>query len=268
MVPNMIACGALDFGRPLDTYDFAYAHDVGYQLYLKRAEKILCISESTRSDFIDLYRCDTATRDRIEVFLPYSTVVAPAPKRRPPVNERARLLMVNVLDPRKNFDGIRNALRAVGPEPPFEIDIVGAERISLPEARRFLEELADAGRSVRWYRQASDACLARLYSNADLLVFPSLYEGLGLPILEAQNYGVPVICSNLSSCPEVNMNSALCLDPEQHSLMGATMADILMGRGASPLQGEALQAKLVEYVALQPTFSAVLGLGLTPDGVS
>lgn len=268
MVPNLIASGALDFGRPLDVYDFAYAHDVGYRLYQDRAEKILCISESTRDDFVDLYRCDAETRKRVEMFLPYSAVFSPAPKRRPSVNGQPRLLMVNVLDPRKNFEGIRNALAGIGAEASFDIDIVGAERIALPEALRFLDELADAGRNVRWYRQASDACLARLYADADLLVFPSLYEGLGLPILEAQNHGVPVICSNLSSCPEVNMNSGLCLDPGKHSLMGAAMADILMGRGASPLQGEALQARLAEYIAMKPTFGAALGLGHAPESVA
>lgn len=266
MVPNMVAAGVLDFGRPLDIYDFAHAHDVGYQLYQDRAESIMCISESTRSDFLQLYQGDEATQRKTRAFLPYSAHSMPAPKRRPSLGgQRRRLLMVNVLDPRKNFEGIRNALRLIGADVPFDIDIVGAERIELPEALRFLNELADTGREVRWYRQASDACLARLYADADLLVFPSLYEGLGLPILEAQVHGAPVVCSNLSSCPEINMNPGLCLDPADHALMGSVMAAILTEKTASQLEGEALQAALADYIARTPTFSAALGLTETPE---
>ena len=262
MVPNMLAAGILDFGRPLDIYNFAHAHDLGYRLYQDRAENILCISESTRDDFIDLYQGDSEIQRKTKVFLPYSAPVMPAPKRRPPLDgQNRRLLMVNVLDPRKNFEGVRNALRSIKVDVPFDVDIVGAERIALPEALRFLEELAETGRDVRWYRRASDACLARLYADADLLVFPSLYEGLGLPILEAQTYGVPVICSNLSSCPEINMNPELCLDPGGHSLMGAMMTNVLTEQAASQLQGERLQARLAGYIASTPTFSGALGLG-------
>lgn len=261
MVPNMVAAGVLDFGRPLNVYDFAHAHDVGYRLYQDRAESILCISESTRTDFILFYQGDAAMQRKTRAFLPYSAHAMPAPKRRPPLGgQRRRLLMVNVLDPRKNFEGIRHALRLIGADVPFDIDIVGAERIGLPETLRFLNELADMGRDVRWYRHASDACLTRLYADADLLVFPSLYEGLGLPILEAQVHGAPVVCSNLSSCPEINMNPSLCLDPTDHARMGAVMASILTEKTASQLEGEALQGALADYITRTSTFSAALGL--------
>lgn len=261
MVPNMVATGVLDFGRPLDVYDFAHAHDVGYRLYQDRAETILCISESTRNDFIRFYQSDVAEQRKIRAFLPYAAPIMLPPRRRPALDgQRRRLLMVNVLDPRKNFEGIRNALKSISPDVPFDIDIVGSERIGLPEALRFLNELADTGREVRWYRQASDACLARLNEDADLLVFPSLYEGLGLPILEAQTHGVPVICSNLSSCPEINMNPDLCLNPEDHALMGAVMGAVLTERTASQRQGEALQVALAEYIGQRPTFCTAIGL--------
>lgn len=265
MVPNLVATGVLDFGRPLNIYDFAHAHDVGYRLYRDRAESILCISDSTRNDLIDFYNGDPVLFGKAKSFLPYSVPSSSSMHRNFLGVDRSRLLMVNVLDPRKNFEGIQSALRSLGADVPFDIDIVGAERIELREALRFLNELADTGRNVRWYREASDACLARLYTEADLLVFPSLYEGLGLPILEAQAFGVPVICSNLSSCPEINMNPELCLDPTDHMRMGEVMAGVLTERSERLWRGEALQARLRGYVACRPTFAKVLGVAETSE---
>ena len=59
----------------------------------------------------------------------------------------------------------------------------------------------------------SRADLDSLYRSADALVFPSRYEGFGLPILEAQAYGLPVICSNVTAIPEVAGDGALLIDP-------------------------------------------------------
>jgi glycosyltransferase involved in cell wall biosynthesis len=59
----------------------------------------------------------------------------------------------------------------------------------------------------------SESELAQLYASADFLVMPSLYEGFGLPIIEAQSFGVPVITSNRASMPEVAEQGAIIVDP-------------------------------------------------------
>jgi alpha-1,3-rhamnosyl/mannosyltransferase len=59
----------------------------------------------------------------------------------------------------------------------------------------------------------NDGDLAALYTGADVFVFPSLYEGFGLPVLEAMGCGCPVVCSNRGSLPEIAANSAILVDP-------------------------------------------------------
>jgi glycosyltransferase involved in cell wall biosynthesis len=66
---------------------------------------------------------------------------------------------------------------------------------------------------VHWLDSPSDDSLAQLYSDAEMLLFPSLYEGFGWPPLEAMAYGCPVVCSNTGSLPEVVSNAALTCSP-------------------------------------------------------
>ncbi len=250
MVPNMVACGALNLGAVLDVYEFAREHDLGYQAYLASAALIVCVSESSRRDFITFYRLEGAARDKVRVAIPF----IPDPKARVKVDigrqhERKRLLLVNVLDVRKNFKGARASLeRAASAGARFDVDIVGRERISLKKAAGFFEALSDAGCRVRWFRHASEDCLNRLYFEADALVFPSFYEGLGLPILEAQNHGAPVISSNVSSCPEINLNPELCAAPSDHAAMADRILRLLDG-SLIVCSGEALKSALTESLA-------------------
>lgn len=250
MVPNLLACGALNLGSVIDIYAFAHAHDVGYQTYLKRAQSILCISDSARADFSEFYRLSAGDRQRIKTLIPFDPSIEARVKARPIApGERPRALLVNVLDPRKNFGGVRETLAiAMRTGPVFDIDVVGRERMPFPAVRRFLMDLGAAGSTVRWYRSASDACLHRLYSDADLLLFPSLYEGLGLPILEAQAHGVPVVSSNSSSCGEVNMNPSLALDPFDFQGLASASRALLDGQG-DHLNGVALRSRQAEWLS-------------------
>lgn len=74
---------------------------------------------------------------------------------------------------------------------------------------------------VLFLGEVSDPTLVRLYANAKLFIFPSLYEGFGLPPLEAMASGVPVICSNAASLPEVAGDAALLFDPRDVSTLAA-----------------------------------------------
>jgi glycosyltransferase involved in cell wall biosynthesis len=74
-------------------------------------------------------------------------------------------------------------------------------------------KLSKSGKQPRFLGRVSDKELAVLYSEAELFIFPSLYEGFGLPILEAFYHGVPVVTSNVSALPEVAGNAAELVDP-------------------------------------------------------
>ncbi len=74
---------------------------------------------------------------------------------------------------------------------------------------------------VRWLGWTADADLEGLYALAARFVFPSLYEGFGLPVLEAMQRGVPVACSDRSSLPEVAGDAALLFDPDDPRAIAA-----------------------------------------------
>ncbi|HLN81533.1 MAG TPA: glycosyltransferase family 1 protein, partial [Thermoanaerobaculia bacterium] len=84
--------------------------------------------------------------------------------------------------------------------------------------------------SVRVVGYLQDADLSTVVAGAELLVFPSLYEGFGLPVLEAMSAGVPVICSDRASLPEVAGDAALFFDPTNISEMSETLARAVTDR--------------------------------------
>ena len=256
MVPNLLACGVLNLGQPMDIYEFARDHDIGYRLYLERAVEILCISESSRADFVRFYRLGAQDSARVRTLIPFAPADGLRIKSRPrAAAERPRVLLVNVLDPRKNFDGVRAALTLASRTMAFDVDVVGRERMALEPVMTFLGGLSGLGCNVTWYRNASDLCLQRLYADADLLLFPSFYEGLGLPVLEAQNQGVPVVSSNTSSCVEVNMNPELCVDPLDHPQLASRVVGVL--DGTTPhLSSAPLRDQLMIYLSERNFFHA------------
>ncbi len=131
----------------------------------------------------------------------------------PPVEGRF-WLAVGSLEPRKNYETLLDALDLYWPRSPrpLPLRIAGGEGWKSEALRRRLESMAGQGR-VEWLGYVPDAELARLYAGATALVFPSWYEGFGLPVLEAMDRGAPVICSDAASLPEVGGDAAIYVDP-------------------------------------------------------
>lgn len=255
MVPNLLAVGALNMGAIIDVYEFARKHDQGYQLYLNRAEKILSISESAGTDFKKFYRLEGRLAGKVSTVVPFeiSDVERVRSERSAVEGQKFRILLVNILDARKNFSGVKSALKIAALSKTFDVDVVGKERMPLSGVIDFLGSLADMGGEVSWYRDCSNAALHRLYVEADLLVFPSYYEGLGLPILEAQSHGVPVVTSDTSSCVEVNLNRDLAVDPYRPDLMAQA---ILTGvsEASSIMRSHELRNALADWLTGRNTF--------------
>jgi glycosyltransferase involved in cell wall biosynthesis len=269
LVPNLMSVAALHFGSPVDCYEFAWQHDVGNAFFIRNCESTLCVSQSTRNDFRRFYRLQGAAAERVRTVIPFAVEPAPAESlekadesktagaewlsslrelllsRRKPASKRTRkkLLLVNVLDQRKNFAGAATALKLLKDTETFDVTIVGAERMPRSIVLCLLEELSEAGISVEWSYKPGDGQLARFYEDSDVLVFPSFYEGLGLPILEAQSHGLPVISSSSSSCGEINMNRELCTDVSKPANIAAAIRLILRNPDAFA-KGEALKNRL------------------------
>lgn len=255
MVPNLLAVGALNMGAIIDVYEFARKHDQGYQLYLNRAEKILSISESAGTDFKKFYRLEGRLAGKVSTVVPFeiSDVERIRSERSAVEGQKSRILLVNILDARKNFSGVKSALKIAALSKTFDVDVVGKERMPLSGVIDFLGSLADMGGEVSWYRDCSNAALHRLYLEADLLVFPSYYEGLGLPILEAQSHGVPVVTSDTSSCVEVNLNRDLAVDPYRPDLMAQAISTGVSD-ASSIMRSHELRNALADWLTGRNTF--------------
>ena len=97
---------------------------------------------------------------------------------------------------------------------------------AIPKQRQRVAALG-LGDSVMFLGPVAGADLPALYAGAELFVFPSLYEGFGFPVLEAMACGTPVICSNVSSLPEVAGSAALQVDPRDTDALAAAMDRVL-----------------------------------------
>jgi glycosyltransferase involved in cell wall biosynthesis len=175
---------------------------------VRRADHILADSLSTMRDLQSLWN---VAPERITVL--YSGVN----ERFRPVTDRAKLaairaryglgdgpfvLTVGTVQPRKNYELLVRAFRPVADRHPHTLVIAGGKGW-MDEGLAAEIERQGLGERVRLVGFVADEDLPGLYSAADLFVFPSLYEGFGLPLLEAMACGTPIISSNASSLPEV-----------------------------------------------------------------
>jgi glycosyltransferase involved in cell wall biosynthesis len=187
------------------------------RLAVRRADRLVAISEHTRGDLIRLLG---APPDRVAVthcgvdpsFRPIDPAEVAAYREQQGLPERF-LLYVGTLEPRKNVPRLLDAyarLRRTGAAPPLVIAGARGWRHAAIDAR--LERLR-LGDHVRFLGYVPAAELPLCYNAAAVFVYPSLYEGFGLPALEALACGTPVVTSNASSLPEAVGEAALLVNP-------------------------------------------------------
>jgi len=193
---------------------------------IARADLVLADSAHTRSDIIALLGVPPA---RVQVlyggvhprFRPEAEPREQARLRaRYGLGERPYVLSVGTLQPRKNYVRLMRAFTNLKPEEAeLQLLIAGGRGWLYQD---ILAEAEEYGDRVRTLGFVDEADLPALYRNAALFAFPSLYEGFGFPVLEAMACGVPVVCSNASSLPEVAGDAALLVDPlDADGLSGA-----------------------------------------------
>jgi len=193
--------------------------------FLQRADAITAISESTRRDAARLYGIDAA---KIKViypgvssrFRPASTEQIAEVRQRYSLPDRF-ILSVSTLEPRKNLGSLLEAITLLKPPLDLPLVLVGKKGWLY---QGLLQKLNGLGleRRVLLTGYAPDDDLPSLYSAADLLVYPSIYEGFGLPVLEAMACGTPVVTSNPSSLPEIVGDAEVTVNPQDvHALADA-----------------------------------------------
>ena len=185
-----------------------------------RATAVLADSEATRSDLIRFY--DAAPQKIHVVYLGRDARLNRVTDLSRLDEIRARyglvgryLLYVGTLQPRKNLERVVQAFERICGLPDLaDLQLVLAGKQGWLYETLF-RQVAHAGLQGRviFPGYVADADLGALLSGAEAFVFPSLYEGFGIPVLEAGGCGVPVITSNTSSLPEVAGDAALLVDP-------------------------------------------------------
>jgi glycosyltransferase involved in cell wall biosynthesis len=201
-----------------------------YEHLRDRCARLVCVSENTRQDFLRLVGGDPA---RLKVVpLGVSTIFRPhAPHELEPVRARFRIdgpyLLFVGATANKNLARVVEAFAAgrFG----RELSLVIAGQQSPEVLASSTARLAALGLSsrVHFTGHVGDGALPALYAGAAAYLFPSLYEGYGLPILEAMASGTPVLTSDRGGCPEVAAGHAVIVDPTDVDAIRAGIAAAL-----------------------------------------
>jgi glycosyltransferase involved in cell wall biosynthesis len=198
-----------------------------------RARRVLADSENTRKDLIEILRVDP---DRISVVTP---AIEPRFRHADTITRldevRARyglpgrfILSLGTLEPRKNFSRLIAAYSQLVRETclPHALVIGGKPGWLYEDIYQQANQENLAGR-VLFPGFVADEDLPVLYSLAEMFVFPSLYEGFGIPVLEAMACGTPVVTSNNSSLPEAAGSAALMVEATDSTELAEAIAKIL-----------------------------------------
>lgn len=200
--------------------DVIFKEKLFVRLALKKAKSVVSVSNNTKADCIKYFNISP---DKIKVIYPGNKNNLYQIKNSEAINEVLKkynlpqnfLLFVGTLEPRKNIINIIKAYKDYLLENPyinFPLLLVGKKGWYYKEFFQLVKDLK-LEKDVIFTGYLPEEILPCLYSRAEVFVYPSLYEGFGLPVLEAMSCGAPVITSNISSLPEVAGDAAVLVDP-------------------------------------------------------
>lgn len=211
----------------------------------KNADHIIAISEQTKSDIIHYFGTDSSKISVCHISCDRSYQREVSKEEIQQVKQMLGLpdsymLYVGSVIERKNLLGICRAMKTLQDEIRLPLVVIGNGGSYLEKVKTFAKEngLSDSiiflgesekARDSEAYRTGS--CFPAIYSAASLFIYPSIFEGFGIPVLEAMFSGTPVITSNISSLPEVGGNAAYYVNPSDHLDIASGIRKILTDVG-------------------------------------
>ncbi len=178
--------------------------------FLGIPNKYIAVSQATKIDAVKFWHIPA---DKIDVVYHGSFTNSKTPRSHFGSN---KVLIVSDIAPRKNHIRLIKAFEIVHKRNPnAELMIVGKSRTHVREFEPILQEIKERNEDIKITVSGylSDEELLSLYTSVDVFIYPSLYEGFGLPVLEAMAAGCPVIVSNVSPLPEIVGDAAILVDP-------------------------------------------------------
>ncbi|SFR87488.1 Glycosyltransferase involved in cell wall bisynthesis [Halomicrobium zhouii] len=199
---------------------------------IARADRVITVSESTKTDLVDIYDVESdavsvaygSASDRFSIDNIADTEGAIV--REKYGIDGNFILYVGNLEPRKNVHTVIDALERLSPEQRPELAIAGQKFQGYPELSRSYE-MSSCQDDITFLGYVDDEDLPSLYASARAFVFPSFYEGFGLPLLEAMKAGTPVVTSDRSSLPEVVGDTGKIVEPTSTEELAIAIRDLL-----------------------------------------
>jgi glycosyltransferase involved in cell wall biosynthesis len=226
-------------------------------LALRAATCVIVTSEATRRDLLRTYQLPSGKVAVIPLaadtgFHPQGPAQIKDTRRRYDLPERYALYL-GINKPHKNLERLVEAWHRIAQPSAAPsrgaapiLVIAGAWDVRYPECRQRVQALC-LDDDVRFLGPVPEEDLPALYSAAMLFVFPSLYEGFGLPVLEAMACGTPVVCSDTSSLPEIVGQAALTFDPLDPAGMAAEIEAALYDEARREKMREKGLERALEY---------------------
>ena len=249
-------------------------------LYCRRATHIIAVSECTRRDLVAAY---SLPPEKITVV---HEAAAPRFRPQPPdtvVAVRARyhlpdryLLFVGTIEPRKNLTRLLSGFEAIHADGLTDGLVIVGKRGWLYDDFFSRLEQSPARAAVILPGYVPDEDLPAIYAGAQALVLPSLYEGFGLPVLEAMACGTPVVASNSSSIPEVGGDAARYFDPTDAEaiieatgsvLRNATLREEMRSQGPAQVAQFSWKRAAQETLTIYRQVTSQTRLPVPPGGV-
>ena len=198
---------------------------------LDRADHIICISESTKKDLVRFYNIPL---EKISV-----TYLATNFKKQSnnynlkyKINnliKKKYFLFVGSREKYKNFNGLLNAIKLIkNLFKDYQLVLFGGGKITEEENKKILDLNLSLENIIHLY--GDENLLKSLYSNAEFFIYPSKYEGFGIPILESFSQECPVLCGRSSSLPEVAGEAAVYFDSNSPESMAKCLEDIMTSK--------------------------------------